>query len=589
MNVDHYKVWKVCMKCDDYVLPFNNGMEYFDILEEIKDKEFLTVQSGNDIILNSRIRYETEHEIRELLIDVFNSEEMKDDKEQDERLKAILKSKGELTTTLFTTSKCLYFLLNAVVCGALELVNYNYTSVNNYYFEYDKSMKSRTVIESITVSKGRKYNEWQKRLMTIKKLGYIAHDGKCPRCGGELDEDFEVAYNADDYEREAEREVYNKKSISQANITTYLTNLVAVENSIMFYENLLDELDYQKERLKLCENVRKDKIDIAITRSNANKEIEHQIKELDMKINYANKIMDNKELLAREFSMEYRDNLESPLEPQIQKPIMPIMKKAGLFNKKKIERENNANIAYYEQVLDAYNKRWESYQSELQSYYRFQEGNKLFDEQYHDLILKHQEKIQGWNDEREALCLKCSLYERENYENILDELKQQNSWKLLEFCNGEIREIKETLKKLIQCRVQLHSFGIIYPKYLDYVSVVTILEYFQSGRCSELTGAHGAYNLYEDELRHNIIIDKLDDIVERLDDIKKNQSLIYTSLMNIDNSVSKLNDTFGQAIVSLEKIEKNTAMTAYYSAKTAEYTKRNAELTNALGYLVAFK
>ena len=39
----------------------------------------------------------------------------------------------------------------------------------------------------------------------------------------------------------------------------------------------------------------------------------------------------------------------------------------------------------------------------------------------------------------------------------------------------------------------------------------------------------------------------------------------------------------------LDEIDYNTAVTAYYTEKTAQYTKRQNELTNALGYLIAFK
>ena len=37
-------------------------------------------------------------------------------------------------------------------------------------------------------------------------------------------------------------------------------------------------------------------------------------------------------------------------------------------------------------------------------------------------------------------------------------------------------------------------------------AMCTMYEYFVTGRCDKLSGADGAYNLYETEVRQNIII-----------------------------------------------------------------------------------
>ena len=49
-----------------------------------------------------------------------------------------------------------------------------------------------------------------------------------------------------------------------------------------------------------------------------------------------------------------------------------------------------------------------------------------------------------------------------------------------------------------------------------------IYEYILSGRCTELDGFKGAYNLYEQETRMDIVIMRLDDIYEELEEIKEN-------------------------------------------------------------------
>ena len=76
-------------------------------------------------------------------------------------------------------------------------------------------------------------------------------------------------------------------------------------------------------------------------------------------------------------------------------------------------------------------------------------------------------------------------------------------------------------------------------------------EYFCSERCSTLTGHEGAYNKFEDELRQNIIIIKLNQIETRMDDIQRNQHILWEAInetsmrvdslsFNVDNSIKNM-------------------------------------------------
>lgn len=76
----------------------------------------------------------------------------------------------------------------------------------------------------------------------------------------------------------------------------------------------------------------------------------------------------------------------------------------------------------------------------------------------------------------------------------------------------------------------LYSMGIIGEKYRNLVAVSSFYEYLEYGRCDSLTGPHGAYNKFEDELYKKIIIGKLDDISLKLDEIRNNQIMIYHAI-----------------------------------------------------------
>lgn len=70
----------------------------------------------------------------------------------------------------------------------------------------------------------------------------------------------------------------------------------------------------------------------------------------------------------------------------------------------------------------------------------------------------------------------------------------------------EIDSMKIPLRKTKQLLRKLYSADVVYPKYRNMVAMCTIYEYLASGRCETLDGAQGAYNLYEAEIRQNIVI-----------------------------------------------------------------------------------
>lgn len=69
-------------------------------------------------------------------------------------------------------------------------------------------------------------------------------------------------------------------------------------------------------------------------------------------------------------------------------------------------------------------------------------------------------------------------------------------------------------------------------------------EYLASGRCYSLEGHEGAYNIYENELRQNTIINQLDGITSKLDSIKSNQYLLYNSITEANNISNRMLSSF---------------------------------------------
>jgi len=141
--------------------------------------------------------------------------------------------------------------------------------------------------------------------------------------------------------------------------------------------------------------------------------------------------------------------------------------------------------------------------------------------------------------------------------------------------NAPIREAQATLEKL-------YSLNIIFPKYRNLAATCTILEYLESGRCDKLEGPDGAYNLFESELRQNLIISKLDEVIENLQYIQQNQFTLYQKLDSIDRNVSSISRKISSLITVSDKILKNTGSIKAATENIARTTERIAKSTESI-------
>ena len=139
----------------------------------------------------------------------------------------------------------------------------------------------------------------------------------------------------------------------------------------------------------------------------------------------------------------------------------------------------------------------------------------------------------------------------------------------------------------------LYAFDIIYGKYRYFVAIASICEYFQAGRCSSLGDA---YNLFEEELRSNIIIGQLNTVIRELQQIRNSQYLLFEAInesnriqQNIANELNSINSNIISAnkdVVnkldelkgSIGKSAKSSAMTAYFAREAANNSRLLVEI-----------
>ena len=141
------------------------------------------------------------------------------------------------------------------------------------------------------------------------------------------------------------------------------------------------------------------------------------------------------------------------------------------------------------------------------------------------------------------------------------------------------REISvEMSKPLIETKnllAQMYELDVIYPKYRNLPALTSIYEYFVTGRCTELTGPHGAYNLYEDELRKDTVIGQLNAVIENLEQIRNNQYMLYQQVKAIQENTNMIASEVRQIRGYTVQIAQLTALNAYYAA----LNERNTRIT----------
>ena len=138
---------------------------------------------------------------------------------------------------------------------------------------------------------------------------------------------------------------------------------------------------------------------------------------------------------------------------------------------------------------------------------------------------------------------------------------------------NEVDKLDEPLRKARNLLEELYDMDIIFPKYRNMVAMCTMYEYFASGRCTELTGPNGAYNLYEQELRQNLIINQLENINENLEQVKQNQYILYQGIMETNKTLRTISGDIERMVNATEDIAASARITAYCSAVTAQNTE----------------
>lgn len=221
----------------------------------------------------------------------------------------------------------------------------------------------------------------------------------------------------------------------------------------------------------------------------------------------------------------------------------------------------------------------------------------LSDKQQRNLIKQNNNKVPEKNKEIEKFNQKLKEDCNNKYLNYVKNRRKEidKTVPLMkqerDLACTELEKTKNTLVMLYNLRID--GVLCLHPNYQGLVPVSVIYGYFDTGRCSQLQGHEGAYNLYEDEKMKGLIINKLD-VVSRqlgqlqasmvyvgnmlevcnacLSDLEKSSNRMISSINNMNSNVS--NQISGVSN-QMAAIEENTANSAYYAEVGAKMTTFN--------------
>lgn len=144
--------------------------------------------------------------------------------------------------------------------------------------------------------------------------------------------------------------------------------------------------------------------------------------------------------------------------------------------------------------------------------------------------------------------------------------------------NNEIARMTSMLNQSKNNLREMYSYNVLNGDYQNIYAVSSIYGYFEKGRTrsltfNEATGDQGAYNIYENEIRMNLIIRNTEEIMTKLDTVINNQYELANGLRSAQGKINSLCSDIGNFIYDtnrkLNEIEYCQSITAYNSEKTA--------------------
>lgn len=200
------------------------------------------------------------------------------------------------------------------------------------------------------------------------------------------------------------------------------------------------------------------------------------------------------------------------------------------------------------------NKMARKWNIELQE--KFDQDNKLYYEQllpeYEKQMVQYEDRVREEDARYDREVARIRFYNQGITEQIELAIKEKESTEMA------LRRLYDT--------------GIIFHKYRGIVPVTMFCEYMDSGRRTELEGVHGMYDLYEQELLGQQIVNSISEV---------NRSLRYISYQ-IGGIANQLSGIARNQIMLHEEIARGNEISRRISQDTSEMLSQSAAMLSSV-------
>ena len=273
---------------------------------------------------------------------------------------------------------------------------------------------------------------------------------------------------------------------------------------------------------------------------------------------------------------------QEPVKPVVEAPAEPEYRQAGLFNRKEVTQQNDAlraeyasKVQEYNDILARYDESMNAYKAAREEYERRQA--EIFEQEQH-----------AWETAPENVEKQKKLDELTARDNELNEMLKnpmEYAQKMLEnsgpakvkrLYEAEIQRNAKMLRKGYQTESDLQNVLFVFPKYLDILAVSKIYEYLVTGRVTSLTGANGAYTLYESEMRSSRA-PGMSAIMRRTENAAR-EFTIYNALSSVSKIMNEIGDKTEAAAEELKTSNNTDALEEYNRSADAFYSLIDEDL-----------
>lgn len=169
----------------------------------------------------------------------------------------------------------------------------------------------------------------------------------------------------------------------------------------------------------------------------------------------------------------------------------------------------------------------------------------------------------------------------EEYKNAVrqDKLRVKSELEYRETLTSELSKLKACYESSSKTLEVMYARNVIFPKYRNFVMLCSLYEYICAGRCSNLEGHEGAYNILELEIRMDRIVLQLDQIIEHLGTIMNNQYMLYTAVQYANEQTAMLVEGANRVAADIQEMKEGISNQVSVFQSQMEQIKNSSAIT----------